>query len=149
MQQLFTSGANDTLLQEMLAQQVRFLVFGGLAVKFYAAEREADDLDLLLEQTLENADRLFVTFARLDMSPKFPKEAIAVRGHRPQHLPLKNMYYADLITRPDVDFAREWERAPEALAWQGRVRIAPRELLVLLKSNSEREVDIADLALLV
>src|ERR1700693_2134512 len=148
MQQLFTFGTNDALLAELIAQQVRFLVIGGLAVKFYAAQREADDLDLLIEQTPKNAERLFKAFRHLRLIPQFSSEVIATPGYRAQHLPLKDVYYADLITRPDIEFCSEWERALEALIWQNRVRVASRELLLALKSNSEREKDITDVALL-
>jgi len=148
-QQLFTFGENDHLLQALLAESVRFLVVGGLAVKFYAAEREADDLDLLLEQSPENATRLFRAFAKMGITPAFPQEAIAAPSERPQHLPMKSaLHYADLITLPDIDFEAEWANSQEALVWQNRVRFASRDLLLKLKRGSAREKDIADVALL-
>ena len=148
MQQFFTFGANDHLLQALLAEGVRFIVVGGLAVKLYAPHREADDLDLLLEQSPENAERLFRAFGKLGLVPGFPREAIAKPSQRPQHLPLKTIHYADLVTRPDIDFQAEWAASQEALIWQNKVRFASRTLLLTLKQGSTREKDISDVALL-
>jgi len=63
MQHLITFGGNDRLLSKLLECGVRFLVVGGLAVRFYIPDREVDDLDLLIEQSGENADRFFNALA--------------------------------------------------------------------------------------
>ncbi len=52
---LYTFGGNTDLLEEFMRREVRFLVVGGLAVQFHAPEREADDLDLLLDPSPDNA----------------------------------------------------------------------------------------------
>ena len=149
MQKLLTFGGNDLLLQALLSDGVRFIVVGGLAVKLYAPQREADDLDLLLEQTPENADRLFRSLGRLGITPDFPKDVIATPSQRPQHLSFKSLhYYADLVTRPDIHFSAEWANSQEALIWQNKVRFASRELLLMLKQGSTRDKDVADVVLL-
>ena len=149
MKQLFTFGANGDLIAEFVRQGVRFLVVGGLAVKFYAPEREADDLDILLEQTPENASRLFRAFGVLHLTPSFPEALIASPSDRQQQLPLKVVYYADIVTTgKDIDFDSEWARASEAMIWQSPVRIASRDLLTFMKHRAGREKDLADVALL-
>ena len=145
MQQLHTFGGNDDLLQELINARVRFLVIGGLAVKFYAQQREADDLDLLLEQSPENADQIFQAFAALKLNPGFPKELISSYSKHPQHLPLKAVHYADLVTRPELDFQGEWDASQEGLIGQNRVRFASLNLLTSLKTGSDREKDFLDL----
>lgn len=149
MKQLFTFGENDLLVRELLRHDVRFLIVGGLAVQFYVPEREADDLDLLIEQTPENAERLFSTFTELHLTPQFEKHIISQPSERPQQLPLKAIYYADIVTPGrDIDFAVEWLRSSQALLWQNCVRVAARELLISMKRSSGRETDLRDVSLL-
>ena len=149
MQQLFTSGDNESLLAELLRSGVRFLVVGGLAVSFHIPERQADDLDLLIEQTPDNAASLFRAMAALHLTPEFPYELISTPSERPQLLPFKTYHYADLVTTgKNIDFSAEWARSHEALICQHPVRIASRTLLIHMKHNSDREKDIRDVELL-
>ena len=145
---IFIFGANINLVSTLADFGVRFLVVGGLAVKLYAPSRMADDLDLLLEQTFENARRLFMALAKLDIYPEFPQELIAVPGDRPQQMSLKAIHYADLLTHPGIDFSFEYSQAIEAQIGHTIVRFASRALLMRLKGSSDREKDIADVALL-
>jgi len=149
MQQLHTFGGNEPLLVELLRCGVRFLVVGGLAVRFYVAERQADDLDLLVEQTSENANRLFQAMTSLGLEPEFPQSTIAIPGERPQQLPLKRYHYADIVTMGrDVNFPKEWAQSQEAFIGHSRVRIASRELLIAMKRKVGREKDLSDVELL-
>ena len=149
MQQLYSGGRNDELIKALLVAGVRFLVVGGLAVQFYCPSRQADDLDLLLEQTPKNAGCLFKALKSIGLEPGFSRDVIAKGGPRPQHLPLKqHNFYTDLITQPDLDFPTEWNQAIEGLIWQSRVRFASRAFLLELKGESFRPKDLADVALL-
>lgn len=147
--QLFTFHLNDALVTALLQQEVRFLVVGGFAVKLYAPEREADDLDLMVEQTPENATRLFQTFGHLGITPEFSKELISGPSERPQQLALKMGYYADLVTTGrEVEFETEWNMASEARLGTSQVRVASRDLLIRQKKKAGREKDLKDVVLL-
>ena len=149
MRQLLTLGGNDTLLAELIRCGVRFLVVGGLAVHFYVPERQADDLDLLLEQSSDNAARFFKAMPALHVVPEFPQSLISAPSERPQQLPFKRYHYADIVTTGnDIDFSAEWALSQEALIWQHPVRIASRELLIRMKRKAGREKDLADVELL-
>lgn len=147
--QLFTFHLNDALVTALLQQEVRFLVVGGFAVKLYAPEREADDLDLMVEQTPENATRLFQAFSHLGITPGFSKELISSPSERPQQLALKMGYYADLVTTGrEVEFETEWNMASEARLGTSQVRVASRDLLIRQKQKAGREKDLKDVVLL-
>lgn len=149
MTHLFTFHLNDTLIATFIRHKVRFLVVGGLAVKFYVPEREVDDLDLLIEQTPENAERLFSAFAELRLLPNFSKDLIASPGQNPQQLPLKHSYYADLLTTGRLlEFESEWQSATVAHVGQNLVRIASRDLLIRQKKESGRDKDLKDVEIL-
>lgn len=49
-------GAQALVMQKLLSHQVRFIVVGGYAVKYYGYQRVTKDLDLVIAQTEENID---------------------------------------------------------------------------------------------
>lgn len=149
MRQLLTFGGNDTLLGELERCGVRFIVVGGLAVQFYVPERIGDDLDLLLEQSPDNASRFFQAMPALHVVPEFPESLISAPTERAQQLPFKRHHYADIVTTgKHIDFPTEWAQAQEGLIWQHRVRFASLGLLVRMKRKAGREKDLRDVELL-
>lgn len=147
--ELPTFGGNNELVEQLVRHRVRFLVVGGAAVNFYVAERTADDLDLLVEPTPDNAERLFAALAALHLTPQFPQDVISRPTERPQQMPLKTVYYADLLTPgPAVNFATEWDRASLGSIGGNEVRVAARGLLIEMKVNTNRERDASDVDLL-
>ena len=58
MRELFTFGANADFLVLLNRHDVQYLVVGSLAVQYHCPEREADDLDLVVNRTQENGWKL-------------------------------------------------------------------------------------------
>ena len=100
--ELPTFGPNTALIGQFVRQEVRFIVVGGLAGHFYAAQRTADDLDLLIEPTPENADRLFAALVALHMTAQFSKDVISSPTQRPQQIPLKTIYCREFVICPGL-----------------------------------------------
>ncbi|MGE0329919.1 MAG: hypothetical protein AB7P37_04445, partial [Ramlibacter sp.] len=106
-------------------------------------------LDLMVEQTPENATRLFQAFSDLSLTPEFSKELVSSPSERPQQLALKMGYYADLVTTGrEVEFETEWNMASEARLGPSQVRVASRDLLIRQKQKAAREKDLKDVELL-
>ena len=144
-----TFGGNNELVDQLVDQGVRFLVVGGLAVHFYNESRKADDLDLLIEQSPENADRLFAVFVALKLTPQFPKHLIAQPSETPKQISLKPSFYADLLTPTAwTNFEAEWKIAPTARIGSSEIRVAPPRLLIRMKESSDRQRDIEDVDLI-
>ena len=149
MRQLFVFVSNAQLVRTLVEKEVRFIVVGGLAVHYYANERVVNDLDLLVEQTKENAQRLFSALAAENLTPHFSIDLISKPTDRPQQLPLKVIHYADLLTPGKaIDFATEWDKANIAQIDSYHVRIASRDLLLAMKRDTGRQRDIDDALLL-
>ncbi|SIR37954.1 hypothetical protein SAMN05216504_0811 [Pseudomonas sp. A214] len=91
---LFHFGANEELVRELMSVGVKFVIIGGLAVAWYCPERQADDLDLLIEPSLENSTRISSALAKLHLSG-FSADSFTRLGLQ---VPLKGSYYAELIT---------------------------------------------------
>jgi hypothetical protein len=149
MKNLMTTWARNTdFLAALIQHQVRFLIVGGVAVKFYADEREADDLDLLMESTEENVKRLALVLNEFPMVGNVFSLDNAM-SETPQHLPLKSDVYIDILTTGnEINFSLEWDNAVDGLIWQHPVKFASKELLISMKCKGDREKDRADVVLL-
>lgn len=138
---LAAAGSNPDLVAALHQHAARFLVVGGLAVHFHDPERVPDDLDLLIEPTVENARLVLSALDSLRISPLIPDFAERLGGARRAQVMLKFLgYYADLITRPDLDFPLHWAAAGDYQALIGRtpVRVAaPSTLLLCLAGSME------------
>jgi hypothetical protein len=91
---LIHSGENKVLVRAFKMSEVEFIVIGGLAVAWYCSDRQADDMDLLVNPTPENSARISQALNGLGLSgysvASFTQPGLQVR--------LKHTYYAELLT---------------------------------------------------
>jgi len=132
----------------LIARRVRFLLIGGHAVAAHAEPRLTEDLDVFVEASLENAQRLrdaLVDFGFGSVAP--PVEELAtpdkvfMLGHKPWRI--------DILTGIEAVAFEE--------AWAGRVQvefvsdslwIIGREALLKNKRGAGRRKDLLDVAAL-
>jgi len=147
MRNIVMRSQNGELLAELNRHAARFLVVGGVGVHFYAPERAYGDLDILIDPSPLNAGRLLLALQHLRIEPGFN---VGVLAQPKIHLPIKILEFdVDVITpATDVDFASEWERATDAHIEYQPVRIAARDLLIRMKSGTDRHTDAADIEIL-
>ncbi|MDD5410488.1 MAG: hypothetical protein PHF31_03600 [Methylobacter sp.] len=124
-------GANEELVRVFAANSVEFIIIGGLAVAWYCDDRQADDMDLLVNPTTENSARISRALDGLHMnsytSDSFTKPGLQV--------PLKRLYYAELLT-PQKDGPTYFEVAKDAVdakLFNIPVRLASVASLIRLK----------------
>jgi hypothetical protein len=143
-------GGNHELVDALVKFEVRFLIVGGLAIHYHVPERKADDLDLLLEPSLDTARKVIGV-----LLPHFPGSHLtAEQLAKPRvHLPLKGKgspFYADILT-PDAEmnFAEHWERADEAIfGTHTVVKVASIETILLRLSQVSEPKHVRDIELL-
>jgi hypothetical protein len=144
--------SNEELLRALVAENVDFVLIGGLAVAWYCESRQADDLDLLVAPTPENAERIHRALVSLGLAEleagTFAKPAVRVR--------LGERYYAELLT-PSAGgptYAEVAQSAEPAKLLGLPIRVPSRAMLVRTKlwsisANHEgREKHLADVELL-
>jgi hypothetical protein len=143
-----TFGGNLALVESLAQHGVRFLVVGGLAVHHHAAERQADDLDLLVEQTVEAARSVTAALSAIGILSRFTEEQFA--NARKVQIKLEHYgLYADILTAGrDFDFDENWRHAEDALLGNTPVKIASISTLLLLLAGSKEPKHAADIALL-
>jgi len=131
---LHHTGANAELVRAFTSGGVEFVVVGGLAVSWYCAERQADDMDLLVNPTPANsacvAHALDGLHIRGFSATSFTKPALQV--------PLKQHLYAELLTpRPEgPTYTEVAETAVDGKLFNIAVRIASPASLIRMKQQA-------------
>lgn len=134
------------LLEELVKAQVRFLVVGAHALGVHGTPRATADLDLWIETTDENADRLMAALVRFGA----PVESLGIRrqdfttpdivaqlGLPPARIDL-------LTTISGVDFGPAWANRVEATIEGVRVFVLSRADLIKNKLATGRAKDRTD-----
>lgn len=136
------SQANAEFLANLVVRNARFVIVGGTAVKFYLPEREVDDLDVLIDPVLANAE-LVIEAINAGGVLNYQFEPSALTKPKVQW-PIKNYYYLDVLT-PDAatDFECVWQLSSLAeVAHQPtpiRARIAGVASLIEMLGSSKEE----------
>lgn len=126
---------------------VRYVVIGGIAAALHGVPRATFDLDILIEATTENAQRLLkaLTEARFGTAAMTsPKDIVA---H--EITVFSDRVRIDVQTStPGIDFAHAWARK-KTLTYQGQdFFVVSKDDLIASKRASARKVDIEDVRLL-
>jgi len=131
---LIHTGANEELVRALVANGVEFVVIGGLAVAWYCADRQVDDMDLLVNTTPENSARISRALDVLHLNgytvDSFTKPGLQV--------PLKQHYYAELLTprKDGPTYSEVAKDAVDAKLFNIPVRLASVASLIRLKKQA-------------
>ena len=145
-------GANEELVRALSNAGVRFVVVGGLAVAWYCPERQADDMDLLVEPTSENSERIALVLTKLRIVG-FSPESFAKPGLQ---VPLKQTFHAELLTpqQEAPTFSEIEAGAVDAKLFNIPVRLASVLTLIEMKKRAvqsateQQEKHLKDIVLL-
>ena len=132
----------DVLLKHFVGAGVRFLVVGGCALAGWGLREvtDVDDMDLLAEPSLKNAQALLIALSAAGISICASANMLS----RPnQQLPLKNMlYYAELLTpRQELSFEDAYTSAASVSLFGVELRVASRGTLIQMKELAVASLD--------
>ncbi len=127
--------------------KVRYLVIGGVASVLHGVPRATFDVDILIEPTIENAQRLLTALEEAGFGTATITNAQDVIAH--EITIFNDRVRIDVQTRtPGVSFQDAWSRR-KTITYQGQdFFILSREDLINTKRASGREVDLEDVRLL-
>lgn len=148
------TGANERLVRALADTGVTFLVVGGLAMAWHCPERMADDMDLLIEPTQENAAKVAQAFSSLGLVG-LSESSFARLGLQ---VPLKDAtFYAELLTPKEggMTYAEAEVNSVDARLFNIPVRVASVTALIGMKADAaestagaERQKHLEDISLL-
>lgn len=127
--------------------EVRYIVIGGIASILHGVPRATFDLDLLIEATLDNAQRLLEALVEAGLGTAGLTSASEVLAH--EITVFKDRVRVDVQTfTPGLNFADAWSRRKK-VTYQGQeFYILSKEDLVRSKRAAGRPVDLEDARLL-
>jgi hypothetical protein len=136
---LWSTGENKPLVQAFIDAGVEFVVVGGLAVSWYWPERQADDMDLLLNPTSENSIRV----VRVLQSQYMNELDWMVFARQNVQMPLKKWHYAELLTpRTHSDsYVDVSKKAVQGKLFDLPVLIASKETIIGMKMFADDASD--------
>lgn len=137
---LIHTGSNRELIEMFASVGVEFLLIGGLAMAWYCPDRQADDMDLMVNPSTENSARIARALTRLGVSG-FSKESFTRLGLQ---VPLKQTFYAELLTpQPSSKTFEEMaSMALEARIFDKPIRLASIQTLIYLKERAIATADV-------
>ena len=123
------------------------MVIGGVASALYGVPRVTFDLDILIEATPENAQRLLAALVEAGFGTATMTNARDIVAH--EITVFNDRVRIDVQTRtPGVSFQDAWRRR-KTLTYQGQdFFILSREDLIAAKRACGRQVDLEDVRLL-
>lgn len=135
-------------LSALISHRVRFLLIGGHAVAGHAEPRVTEDLDVFVEPTLENAQKLreaLHDFGFGSVAPPIERLAqpnkVFMLGRKPWRI--------DILTGiSGVTFEEAWPGRVEAEFVKMPLYVIGREALLKNKRASARDKDLRDIAML-
>ena len=148
--ELLTFGGNQPLLEGLVRVGARFLVVGGVALKWHIPERPigSNDLDVLVESSVTNAVKVTSALAAIGLTgPELTPERLAQARNTQISLKVGGMW-ADIITNPELPFQEHWERAEEGTLFGRSVKVASLHTLQVLLAASPEPKHAEDRALL-
>ena len=136
---LWSSGDNESLIKALIDAGAEFIVVGGLAVSWYWSQRQADDMDLLINPTSENAVRVMKALRslRLEVHEEMGFTQPGVQ------IPLKTWHYAELLTPQNQgeSFRESASQAIHGKLFNYPVFIASKQTLIAMKSFADNASD--------
>lgn len=86
--------ANEEVVRAFIQNEVECILIGGLAISWHRRIRQADDMDLLVNPTKENSERVAKAFEGLGLKGANANSFTSPGGQAS----LKQRHYADILT---------------------------------------------------
>lgn len=127
--------------------EVKYLVIGGIAAVLYGVPRATFDLDILIEPTPENSQRLLKALGDAELGTASMTTAEEILAT--EITVFKDRIRLDVQTStPGLVFASAWERRV-TMSYRGQqFYVVARDDLIASKRAAGREVDLEDVRIL-
>lgn len=135
-------------LSALISRRVRFLLIGGHAVAGHSEARLTEDLDVLVEPEIHNAERLRQALIDFGFEAAAPAATELAMPNKVFMLGRKPWRIDVLTTIAGVTFEEAWGGRVAAEFEGGELWVIGREELIKNKRAAGREQDLRDVAML-
>ena len=126
---------------------VKYVIIGGIAVALHGVPRATFDLDILIEATTDNAQRLLTALAEAGFGTAAMTSAEDIVAH--EITVFSDRVRIDVQTStPGIDFKDAWTRKKTITYQEQDFFVLSKDDLIASKRASGREVDLEDVRLL-
>ncbi len=127
--------------------KVRYLTIGGIAAILHGVPRTTFDLDILIEATLENAQRLLDALFDAGLGTAEMTTAVELLAH--EITVFRDKVRIDVQTAtPGIEFEAAWQNKEIMKYRKQNFYVVSREDLIASKRAAGREKDLEDIRLL-
>jgi hypothetical protein len=135
------------LFKSFEAHDVRYLVIGGIAAGIHGVARNTFDLDILIEATTANAERVLNAMREAGMGTASLIEVDALLGN--EVTIFQDFINLDVQTHtPGIAFEEAWPRRETKTYKDQSFHVVCRDDLIASKRAAGRPVDLEDVRLL-
>jgi hypothetical protein len=149
----------ENLLHTLNIHKVKYLLVGGIAVNLYGIERMTGDIDIVIDMTRPNLQRLVQTAESLGLKPSMPvklkdiadldnitrwrqeKDMKVLRLHDPQN----GILLLDLVFDDNIDFTAAYQSRSSFRAGSTTIPVISLDNLINMKKACGRPQDLADI----
>lgn len=116
------SKEHEKFLRSLLKHKVKFLIIGGHAAIYYGVNRNTGDLDILIEPTKENGQRLLSALYELKLEvpeislEEFEKPLVLAFGFEPDGIDILNY-------TPGIEFTEVYKNAIDTLFFELKIKL--------------------------
>ena len=149
----------DDFFSELYKNKIRYLLGGGHAVNIYGIIRSTYDIDILLDLSEENLDKLLKALKELKMVPALPVDINNIKSEiirnewiNDKNLIVFNLYKQDepyhavvIFLKPLMNFDEMFERKKIIKYNDFEIYVINKNDLITLKSMAGRSKDIIDI----
>jgi hypothetical protein len=146
MASLFLNALEIELIRNLNRLGAKYIVVGGHAVQFHGHLRPAKDLDLFVEPTQDNADRIGNAFSRLSLPVQLPAEVVQRLSKPNAQVRVNRYYHTELVTTvAGIEFETAMASAVVAAEGDVSVTVVSYEHLIVAKRALGRPQDLQDI----
>jgi len=149
----------EQILRELDAQEVKYLVIGGIAVNFHGVERITGDLDILISFEEDNLKKFVSAIRSVGWIPRLPvsledfcnpanrKRWQQEKGMKvfPIFNPKKPLEHIDVMTENYIDFTKAYQDRKLMMAREITISVISIPDLIKLKKIAGRKRDKLDI----
>jgi predicted nucleotidyltransferase len=139
---LFLHVADKEFLNVLGENDVRYVLIGGHAMNYYGYDRPAADLDIVIDRTSENVQKLISAFGDMRMSVPTNALQILTQPNKKMRIPL---YEIDVLTSIEsLQFDDMYDARVVVELDSLKISMISKAHLLFMKQHSNREEDQSD-----